>query len=370
MLIQQPLNDRSNRPRVASGRRLTSRLGFTLLEMLLTLAMSVVLMGLISSAINFYAREMDNAEQEFREAELASALLQLIEDDLRMTLVTRPVETDGLADVLASASAPLDSLGLGGGGEDSESDDSLPPADPDTLDDDPMLDETDSALMTGIVLQSPGLIGNETQLQIDVSRLPSLEQGSIDPELAINTGVELLDRPSDIKTISYFVQMAGSYGVPDKLYTLAASDENAAAVAANSATAGGGLVRRQLDRAIGVQALSTGGSSRLEQTGEVIAPEVVAIQFEYYDGIDWLPQYSTDETGYLPLAIRVRLQLASPSNADQATPNPVTNSLAASEGRVFTHVIYLPMSFPEDGEALLEEQEAASTAEAPDVVAE
>ncbi|WDQ19458.1 prepilin-type N-terminal cleavage/methylation domain-containing protein [Rhodopirellula sp. P2] len=344
---------------------MTQRAGFTLLEMLLTLALSVVLMGLISGAINFYAREMDNAEQQFREAQLASALLQLIEDDLRMTLVTRPVSTEALSEVLAAAAAPLESLGLTSGGE--ESDDSLPPSDPDTLNDDPAL-MTDSSLVTGVVLQSPGLIGNETQLQIDVSRLPSLEQTAIDPDLAITSGVDLLDRPSDIKTVSYFVQVAGSFGIQDALQKLAASDENATT---QPASTGGGLVRRQLDRAISVQALSTGGSSRLDQTGEVIAPEVVAIGFEYYDGVNWLPQYNTDETGYLPLAIRVRLQLAPTAMPGAASADAAsTGSLDLTEGRLFTHVIRLPMSFPEDGEALLAEQEAASTAETPDVVAE
>ncbi|PHQ35625.1 prepilin-type N-terminal cleavage/methylation domain-containing protein [Rhodopirellula bahusiensis] len=348
---------------------MSSRAGFTLLEMLLTLALSVVLMGLISGAINFYAREMDNAEQQFREAQLASALLQLIEDDLRMTLVTRPVSTEALSEVLAAAAAPLESLGLGATAEEGgETDDSLPPDDPDSLNGDPTL-ETDTSLETGVVLQSPGLIGNETQLQIDISRLPSLEQTAIDPDLAISSGVDLLDRPSDIKTISYFVQVAGSFGIQDEMQKLAATDENAAA---GTTSTGGGLVRRQLDRAIGVQALSTGGSSRLDQTGEVIAPEVVAIGFEYYDGVNWLPQYSTDEMGYLPLAIRVRLQLepmatsGGAATADQTSPT----SIGLTEGRIFTHLIRLPMSFPEDGEALLEEQEAASTTEAPDVVAE
>lgn len=345
-----------------------SRTGFTLLEMLLTLALSVVLMGLISGAINFYAREMDNAEQQFREAQLASALLQLIEDDLRMTLVTRPVSTDALSDVLSAAAAPLESLGLtGGDASGGEADDALPPDDPDTLNGDPTL-ESDMGITSGVVLQSPGLIGNETQLQIDVSHLPSLEQTAIDPDLAISSGVDLLDRPSDIKTVTYFVQVAGSFGIQDEMQKLAATDANATA---NVASTGGGLVRRQLDRAISMQALLTGGSSRLDQTGEVIAPEVVAIAFEYYDGVNWLPQYSTDETGYLPLAVRVRLQLAPPASPGAAFGETASSTtIGLTEGRVFTHVIRLPMSFPEDGEALLEEQEAASTAEAPDVVAE
>lgn len=353
MLNRHLPNKRTPRP--------LSRGGFTLLEMLLTLAMSVVLMILISGAINFYARDMDTAEQEFRQAQLASALLQLIEDDLRMTLVTRPVSTEALADVLASAAAPLGDLGLVSGGA-AGSDDALPPGDPDTLTDDPSMLDTNDDLTTGIVLQSPGLIGNETQLQIDISRLPRLEESVIDPTLAVNATGELLDRPSDVKTISYFLQMPGNFGVRDAMQVLAETSENAAA-ASNTTMTGGGLVRRELDRAISTFALLSGGSSRLDQTGDLIAPEVTALGFEYYDGINWLPQYNTDEMGFLPLAIRVKLQLGSPG-ADTSQPSPTT---ATAEGRTFTHVIRLPMSFPEDGEALLAEQEAAASAEAPDV---
>jgi len=82
----------------------------------------------------------------------------------------------------------------------------------------------------------------------------------------------------------------------------------------------GGLVRRSIDRAIHVQAASTGGIARLSGSGEMIAAEVTAISFEYFDGVNWLPMMNTDELGSLPPAVRVTLEM---------------------NERTFTHVVYL-----------------------------
>jgi len=321
-------------PVVNDVRRATR--GFTLLEMLLTLALCVVLMMLVSSAMTFYLREMGSAETQFRQSQVASAVLQMIEDDLRMSLTTRPIDTAPLAEILSAAADPLAQLGLSGASSGSEEDAS--PEDPvseeegDEFGEDPLDGSTLDISLGGMVLQSPGLIGSSTQLQIDVSRLPRLEQTMIDPALAISNG-RLLDRPSDIKTISYFVEEPGMGGSVDAVEELAA-----ASGMKTSTTSSGGLVRRELDRAISTHAASTGGVARLAGAGELISPEVAAISFEYFDGINWLMFYNTDETGFLPPAIRVTLQLKP------------EDELGTESVRTFTHVIFLPMSFPEDGE--------------------
>ena len=74
---------------------------FTLLEVVLTLAMSVVLMVLIGGAIQFYARDMNVRDMDIRQTQLAAAVMQMIEDDLRATLHTEPVDTAPLEELLA-----------------------------------------------------------------------------------------------------------------------------------------------------------------------------------------------------------------------------------------------------------------------------
>lgn len=307
---------------------LSNRTAFTLLEMLLTLSMCVVLMSLISGAMSFYVRDMSTAKDSFRQSQMATSILQMIEDDLRMTVTTTPGSTDGLAEVLSAAASPMAGLtGMTGGEEDLPEDAGLAEESASTEDESEIVaaDSVDLAL-GGTVLTTPGLIGNTNQLQIDVSRLPSLEETIIDPTMAVSSG-ELLDRPSDIKTISYFVQPAGSGNNHDALERLAA----AAGIPLSTNTADGdavltgGLVRRSIDRAIHVQAASTGGISRLSSSGEMIASEVTAISFEYFDGINWLPMINTDELGSLPPAVRVTLELNT---------------------RTFTHVVYLAQGQP------------------------
>lgn len=331
-----------------------SRAAFTLLEMLLTLAMCVVLMTLISGAISFYVDQMSSAERVYRNSQVASAVLQMIEDDLRMTLTASPVDTAPLADVLASASSPLSALGLSSGAADG---DALP-EDPDLSDSgsDPSgAASTDADTLNvslgGTVLMSPGLIGSSDQLQVDISRLPSLEDTAIDPSLAISNG-KLMDRPSDIKTVSYFVQPMGAGENMDPLEELATASGmgNTSNVAVMSA---GGLVRRELDRAISTHAASTGGLSRLSSAGEIISPEVTGIQFEYYQNGNWMLYYNTDSVGFLPPAVRVTLQIGG-----DATAGDASQIQAAS---TYTHIIYLPMSHPEDAQAATEEASSSSS---------
>ncbi|TWU19772.1 PulJ/GspJ family protein [Allorhodopirellula heiligendammensis] len=326
-----------------------SRAAFTLLEMLLTLAMCVVLMTLVSGAISFYVREMASAEQVYRNSQVASAVLQMIEDDLRMTLTTRPIDTAPLAEVLSSASSPLSALGISsgaaGGDEDSVPEDSgLSGSGADASDEEAADAETFDASLGGSVLMSPGLIGSSNQLQIDVSHLPTLEDSVIDPAMAISNG-KLLDRPSDIKTVSYFVQPAGAVGSMDPLEELATSSGMASTTTAAGPTAGG-LVRRELDRAITSHASSTGGLARLTSAGEIISTEVTAIQFEYYENGNWMTYYNTDSVGFLPPAIRVTIQIGGGSAFSTG------DAAAVQSVNTYTHVIYLPMSHPEDAEEL------------------
>ncbi|MEM8910245.1 MAG: prepilin-type N-terminal cleavage/methylation domain-containing protein [Planctomycetota bacterium] len=323
--------------------------GFTLLEMLLTLAMSVVLMVLVGSAIDFYARQMRGAQEQYQQSEIATAILQMIEDDLRMATTVNPVDTAALEEILSSAAAPLEALSAMTGDTEAPptgSSDATSDVSEDMSSLDAGLESANLDLATAMgVLQSPGLIGDETQLQVDVSRLPTLEQMALDPDLASSGTAELLDRPSDIKTISYFLQPSGQqFGIVDpvqKLVTASGSTETLPS---------GGLVRRTLDRSITTHAMSTGGLTRLEQTGDLIASEVIGLSFEYFDGINWLTFYSSDDTGVLPQAVRITLQMQAINLGEIETAE---SNLA--EPRAFTHVVFLPMAQPQDDSELLSE---------------
>lgn len=307
--------------------------GFTLLEVVLTLSLSVVLMVLIGSAIQFYARDMNVRDMDIRQTQLAAAVMQMIEDDLRATLHTEPVDTAPLEALLAASTG-----GQGGGGG-QEEDLSAAGIDSGETDTSATSDATAVNLQSGAaVLQTPGLIGNQYQIQIDLSRLPRLEEyvAMLDA-----TTAEIDDVPSDIKTVAYFVQEAGVVGgVQDQLNALDPASDGSSQ---------GGLVRRSLDRAASVQAASTGSLSLLNQTGELLAPEVVAIEFAYWDGIMWQTQWSSDEYGELPLAVQVRLstrdEFRGSTTEETSLAAAVTDPSAI---RTFTHIVRLPLARPID----------------------
>ncbi len=310
--------------------------GFTLLEIVLTLALSVVLMVLIGSAIQFYARDMNVRDMDIRQTQLAAAVMQMIEDDLRATLRTQPVDKSPLESLLASTAGG----GGGGGGGQEEDLSSAGIESDDTSTSDPMLETTTVNLQSGVaVLQSPGLIGNQFQIQIDLSRLPRLEEYVA---MLDGTTADIDDVPSDLKTVAYFVQQAGTIGgVQDALSTVEAE-----AVGESR----GGLVRRSLDRAATVQAASTGSVGLLNQTGDLLAPEIVAIEFSYWDGVTWQLEWSSDVYGELPLAVQVRLTMADERAIDQASevvvPAPTTSIIDPSALRTFTHIVRIPLARP------------------------
>jgi hypothetical protein len=71
----------------------------------------------------------------------------------------------------------------------------------------------------------------------------------------------------------------------------------------------GGLYRRQIDRAIAAYQGSEGIPAAPDQYSQLISPEIVEIQFRYYDGSEWYTSWDSDESAGFPLAIEVTMVL-------------------------------------------------------------
>jgi len=309
---------------------------FTLLEVLLTLAMSVVLMGLIGTAFQFYAVDMNVRNMDIQQTQLAASVMQMIEDDLRATLHSEPADMSGLEELLSASIGAEEGGGQGGSSGDSEED--LSAAGISTeVEEEPIeaIETTNLDLTSGVaVLQTPGLVGNQYQIQLDLSRLPRLEEYV---QLMDETTTDLQDVPSDLKTVAYYVQADESIG--GVLDSLAELDPDASELTT------GGLVRRSLDRAATVEAATMGNVNTLNQTGDLLAPEIKSIEFSYWDGLTWQLEWSSDEFGELPLAVQVRIFMVDPALA--ATENADTiSALGPDSMRVFSHIVRLPMAVP------------------------
>ena len=308
------------------------RAAFTLLEVFLTLSMAVVLMALIGAAIQFYARDMDVNDTDIRQTQLAAAIIQMIEDDLRATIHNDPIDMEPLAALLSTVAA---NTGGGAGGEQPAGGEDLSAAGFDmdeSLVEDEAVEPPD--LTTGVaILERPGLIGNQYQIQIDTSRLPRLEEYVV---MLDETNTDIQDLPSDLKTVTYFVQAAGSYGVEDNL----------AAASPGSNDSQGGLVRRSLDRAATTYAAGAGNLTALAQTGDLLAPEVLGIEFRYWDGVTWELEWSSDEFEELPLAVQIQVTMSNPIAVSSGLSPDDENAV-----RVFTHIVRLPMANPLEEES-------------------
>jgi prepilin-type N-terminal cleavage/methylation domain-containing protein len=308
--------------RIGCPRRLPNCRGFTLLELLLTLSLAVVLMTLVNSAFQFYVGQMDSSDQEMQRTMLATAVMQMIEDDLRATLHPEPLDTSALENLLAKTAA---AAGGGGGGSGGGAADAASDSDEAAAGE----QESGSLVTTIAVLDKPGLIGNQFQIQIDTSRLPRLEEYVVMMDADPAT---LTDPPSDLKTVTYFVQQAGMIGVDD---ATSAAGQATANAANDGGGAGGGLVRRVLDRSAQNYAMTTGNVNALNQTGDLLAPEIAAIEFQYWDGLIWQIEWNSDQMGGLPLAVKIQMTMIDPA----IDPNE-------QEPRVFQHVVRLPMAQP------------------------
>lgn len=275
------------------ARQQKAPLGFTLLEVLLALGLTLVVLMAVGMAVDFFIRGVETSRAAVEEAQLARALLNRIADDLRSAVRYDPVNAEQLVS-LGTLGSGLSSAGMPGGTSSGDAD-----SDTGSGQEVPfgLASGDSSATGSGASAASldtsstaprslPGLYGTRTELQVDVSRLPRLDQYDYEL-LAVADSPVVVDRLSDVKTVTYYVLDAlegeTSLGQPRR-----------------------GWVRAELDRAVTAYAAETGALDPALEF-EPIAPEVAAVEFEYFDGQQWYDTWDSQEQQGLPVAVRVTL---------------------------------------------------------------
>ncbi|MEX2120970.1 MAG: prepilin-type N-terminal cleavage/methylation domain-containing protein [Pirellulales bacterium] len=315
--------------------------GFTLLEVLLALALSVLVLGALAFAIQVTLRATHSGRADVARAQLARAVLRRISDDLRSAVWHEPLEID-LSAVSASgqggSSGGQSPAGSGGDGDGDDSSGNGPggsggqpsglgsggsagnasgggPASSGGSTSGSTGTSAGDTETSSLSAPMPGLHGGLDWIEVDVSRLPRVDQY----EQSISaTDASPLELASDVKTVAYY--MAGSQ-----------------ATAANAGATG--LMRRQLDRAVTQWAAMNGNLLGLDQAAQALAPEVVSIQFEYFDGYEWLTEWDSDASQGLPMAVEIAIALDSQADPSQIDPEENTYRL----------VVHLPSARPSDG---------------------
>lgn len=285
---------RLSRYRVSYPRQNHSRRGLSLLEMLLAVGLSLVLLTGIYTALDVSNRQATVGKAEMQRLQLARAILRRMEMDLRATMfdVDSAVSDTGTD---ANLNANVTTI----------------------------VSDTDSDTeWTG----SLGIRGSSSELWIDLSH--------ISRELEFTAATA----QSDMQTVAYFLSSNSSSNDstgPYSAYSISESDDS------TSSSNSPGLARSQGERSV-LRALNESSTgSVLPGPTQVLAPEVDALQFRYFDGLAWYEEWDSSTIGDLPRAVEVIIGIDSGGTMKTSVSSP----------RSFRMVVAIPASDP-----LLEEE--------------
>jgi prepilin-type N-terminal cleavage/methylation domain-containing protein len=278
----------------------TRRRGFTLVELLAALGISLLLIASVMASLNIYVRLTTSSEFSVERQQVTRALLQQMTRDVSSIVFTVP-EEETEDDTTATEDEATETV---------------------------TVEIQDPA--SSISAASVGLMGDAQSLVLNVSR-PSLNLSYTSPF----TAASLNERTSDMLSVSYFMAAPGGSSL-------------AAAVSSNdvSLTPGSdglGLARLEGDRMAIDHADLQMDTQLLAAAAKIIAPEVVSIQFRYFDGTTWLDMWDSTAYGALPQAIEVTLGFRAPLVEQDSS---LTASPAPTVEEYVRHVIYVPIAEP------------------------
>jgi type II secretory pathway pseudopilin PulG len=302
--------------------------GFTLLEVILALGLSLIVIAAVGVSVDLYLRIFDSSRANVEEAQLARAVLRRMADDVRGTVAHNATDVSQLVPQTSGTSSSSSNAGgtnasgesgtstTAGGATGGTSPDSspetgstseIPGSETPTIDDSTDLSSAGPQTVAG-------LYGNSTQLQIDVSRLPRLDEYMLaNQQTTVDTmagaSATAMDHISDVKNVAYYVL--------GNTTTLGLG-------AGTGMQTGFGLVRRDMDRASALYASQSMEEGNLDSAAEVIAPEIEAVQFAYFDGQNqiWLNSWDSSQYGSLPLAVQITIWVTRPPRRNGETPPP------------------------------------------------
>ncbi len=318
------------------------RAGFTLLEVLLTSVLMATLLAGVWSLFHVYTRLFETGQTRTEQAQLVRSLMRQLSDDLRSAIqdtATRPPQTP--------ATAPLRRFGV---------------------------------------------FGTSRSLQLDIMRVPPMEDRYLQNDDSAFSTVAQADqdnagRPKapEFRTVQYTFQETS------EMLGMAAYDEFPADE--EQPQRAPGLTRRELDWEIpGGESGSPGQDPRLRpavgRTDEVgysgslgadslpdgslddsllnddavmHVPEVVGLEFRYFDGRGWTSSWNSIQRKSLPAAVEVSIEIEPTGDRSQhagdasaaangvevveeQNPSDLSELTAESEAATHRVVVYLPIS--------------------------
>ncbi|PQO25432.1 hypothetical protein C5Y96_24125 [Blastopirellula marina] len=300
--------------------------GFTLLEVLLASSLSVLILLALGGAIQFYLFQVTDSQTSIEQAQLARAVMRRMETDLRSAIWKNEIDFSSVESLAADS--------LAGGAGDLAASAGLDP----TMAEDALAGSNTQELATsGVIPTTIGLYGNAYELQVDISRIPRIDE--YDPQYTSFRSREIGDIPSDIKTVTYFLLQPGVSSLGHGTVGDAGITETQF-----------GLVRRELDRAVTQYALNNGDSANLDASAEILAPEVSLVQFRYFDGFTWVEEWDSEAMGGLPMAVDVIIAIRDHDMTQALLSGGAVETQVADAtnpmGQVFRRLIRIPTAKP------------------------
>lgn len=268
------------------------RTGFTLLEVMLALALSVIIVGLLGTATNLFLLDLDRERDDVTRARAARAVLQLMADDLRAAIQYKELDMSALDEAIAAAQSATAT-------EEEEA-------------------AAEEEVPEQVVVEHPGLAGGPNSISLDISRLPRRDQYQI----SYSSDSNVVSMPSEIRNVNYKIgRVEGSRD----------SDEEDQL----------GLLRLEYDRAAKRYADEGGGTM---PAYEMLAPEVKQLTFRYFDGDGWSEEWDSNETKTMPVAIEIRIMVDPRSQEFRAMQAQAGDTDANFGLQEYSTVVHIPLA--------------------------
>ena len=319
------------RPRITLARP-----AFTLLELLLALALTVVVISTIATAIHVNLFALTRAQSNIERKQIARSVMAMIGNDIRAAVQFRASDFSGLEEVLRSqqliAGAPsVSGASIEALSPDSVSVDAIQSAVESQSQATPATEgftSTDDVAEEETVDWSVGLVGDSNFIMLDISRLPRIDQY----HPLIQTAQDAVTTGSDIKQIVYYVASSNRQNSSNNL------------LADESPTSRQGLFRDEIDRAV---AFYQGGINpgTPQDYSQLVANEIVQLQFRYFDGTDWLQQWDSSENKGFPSAVEISIVVDT-----NLLAGPTSNFQNDNRFENYRSVVHLPLAEIEEEE--------------------
>ena len=269
--------------------------GFTLIEVLVAVAMALLLMTAVYSAIDMHWRYKSAGQMELQRGQVARAVYAQLSMDIRSVQFAAP-DPEEAAELEDDEAATDD--------EDGE----------DLADID-----ADDLLQT----QSLGVIGTSTRLTLHVNKpVPPRSFNRVGADDEEN---DLVLMESEQRSVTWFLADLGGGDLEGQAAARFVDDPAmiAAGLVDNDSALDGplGLSRSEVDRLSGDIDAPAETDSSLADVAEFLAPEINSLVFRYFDGVDWQDEWDSEALGAIPTAIEITIGFVPPSPDDilQAT---------------------------------------------------